>query len=62
MPAVGNGHCGYSAYHCADAIVDAMVDVSLIKNCSLSKIVICLNDQETYKTFIKKLEFASERK
>jgi hypothetical protein len=32
MPAVGNGHCGFSAYYCADVIVNAMLDVLIIKN------------------------------
>jgi hypothetical protein len=48
MPALGNVHCGYSDIDCANAIVDAMIDVSLFKNCKLIKIVICLNDEETY--------------
>lgn len=56
MPAVGNGHCGYSDFDCANAIVDAMIDVSWIKNGKLRKIVICLNDEETYKVFRMKLD------
>jgi O-acetyl-ADP-ribose deacetylase (regulator of RNase III) len=56
IPAVGNGQGGYSPLDCANAIVDAMIDVSLIKKSSLSKIVICLNDEETYKVFEMKLK------
>jgi len=56
MPAVGNGLSGYSDFDCANAIVDAMIEVALLKNCKLSKIVICLNDEETYKVFRMKLD------
>ncbi len=56
IPAVGNGKRGYSDLDCANAIVDAMIDVSLVKKCSLSKIVICLNDEGTYKVFEMKLK------
>ena len=56
MPALGNGLSGYSDFDCANAIVDAMIEVALLKNCKLSKIVICLTDEETYKVFKMKLD------
>jgi len=62
MPAVGNGHCGYPDLDCANALVDAMIEVSLIKKGKLIKIVICLNDEETYKVFRMKLDSSKSRK
>lgn len=61
LPAVGNGLGGYSSFHCADAIVDAIIERAVEMgrsrkhSYSLSKVMICLNDQETYKAFEQKL-------
>jgi hypothetical protein len=62
MPALGNGLCGYSDIDCANAVVDAMIEVSLLRNCSLTKIVICLDDEQTYKVFRMELEQSQAKK